>query len=1215
MTDATMDRITVLTSAEGLRTGAKLIEADSKRGGIKAARVQTGQWFTFSQTAVHDFASMAEAFDRISRNPAAYVVRGEPREGVNWKRARRLQYDQQEEPASDQSAGKPFAAATLREESRRWVALDIDKMPLPAGSDLVADPEGAIEHALGQLPPECWDARCWWMLSASAGLNGGDALSARIVLWLDRPYSSAELIRWARAHNDTAGRRVIDEATLRPVQPIYVAAPVFARGVVDPLPRRSGIRDGLDDAVTLAIPAEPERTGENYNTRGHAPGQGFAAFIARMAPGQGFRNHIVSAISSAVATGVDQAAAFDAIRARIREVEPQAHATDPSLIKYQSDRHLRDLWRWATNKETAKGRGARSALRMFQPTYPDRGQSTSQAQASITKAIGEFVKQATAEREPEAAPPVHLVRIDTGGGKSREAIEAVVDYVESTGGHVAYFCPRHDLNNELVKRFKEHRPALSVAVWRGLAADDPDRPDKTMCLEPDLSGKTMGIGLDLQSVCRVCPSRDDCGYRRQRMQKAHVWLLAHRAMFGARPKPVAEPDLVVIDESFWADGLARGVRLAISTLDAPISEDAKISREDRDLLGARRAALAVMLQSVADGGRVTATHLVGAGLSAAACNEARAIEWKLKPAVDLPDGLAAEVLARRLAAVETTWTKLLPALWKALHRIAEGKPSPVTMRRNVSLGRMGSGDVIEMSWREEVGEAWAAKPTLLLDATAETELVRPFYPAVKQTADIEITTPHVRSIQVTDWAGSKRQLIEAGSSEAYNQSRRNARERVAHAVNVVASLAPAGRRVLVIAQQAVEEALTVSGSGVRLAGNVDVKHFNAFSGLDTFGQHAAVVVIGRPLPGVQEIESLAELLADHTIERMVAGHWPKASAGIRLAGGQGAEIQVPRHADPVAEAVRRAICDANVIQAIGRLRLCRRTPDNPATVLILTGDVALPLTVAAAGPAAGIWPSSFDIGLARHGVLPMAPDLLAKLAPDLWATPDAAKSAMRRAQVAPEDDVSGSSKSDEPSFSNTSARNSVHSSNRDTYKRVEPCFPFTRKLIGAPLPVVVARVAGRRGPLMPVVARPALAGCIAAELADLLQAAVIIEDLATGVQTTAEPAAQRAKPDARAGEPTGVPFPHLHAAYIDDVEHEAMPMRDIDGLDDDGPPLLIEVEQVAEGIDHVIERHADYPDLILRVAVVTRRPAWGAHAWKFATTASRHFDGGGRWAH
>ena len=65
---------------------------------------------------------------------------------------------------------------------------------------------------------------------------------------------------------------------------------------------------------------------------------------------------------------------------------------------------------------------------------------------------------------------------------------------------------------------------------------------------------------------------------------------------------------------------------------------------------------------------------------------------------------------------------------------------------------------------------------------------------------------------------------------------------------------------------------------------------------------------------------------------------------IRLAGGRTHAVPGEVHADPTAEAIRWSICEAELIQAMGRGRGVNRTAENPLQIDLLT-DVVLPVTV------------------------------------------------------------------------------------------------------------------------------------------------------------------------------------------------------------------------------------------------------------------------------
>ena len=49
--------------------------------------------------------------------------------------------------------------------------IDVDKLPLPAGLDLLQDPAQAIEHAVSLLPSEFHNSSYHWQISAYAEIN------------------------------------------------------------------------------------------------------------------------------------------------------------------------------------------------------------------------------------------------------------------------------------------------------------------------------------------------------------------------------------------------------------------------------------------------------------------------------------------------------------------------------------------------------------------------------------------------------------------------------------------------------------------------------------------------------------------------------------------------------------------------------------------------------------------------------------------------------------------------------------------------------------------------------------------------------------------------------------------------------------------------------------------------------------------------------------
>jgi len=198
---------------------------------------------------------------------------------------------------------------------------------------------------------------------------------------------------------------------------------------------------------------------------------------------------------------------------------------------------------------------------------------------------------------------------------------------------------------------------------------------------------------------------------------------------------------------------------------------------------------------------------------------------------------------------------------------------------------------------------------------------------------------------------------------------------------------------LVICQQAVEEWLKASGLPKAIA----VEHFNAIAGLDQYRDVRLLIAIGRTQPDPSAHEADAGALTG--LEPIKAGlkangsRWfDKVERGIRIADGSGRAVTCDQHPDPVCEALRQQICEAEILQSVGRARGVNRTAANPVDIDIVA-DVVLPLTV----NEVLAWETedvNEGIEMAAAGVVLGSPADMAKCWPEMWATPKAAECAV-----------------------------------------------------------------------------------------------------------------------------------------------------------------------------------------------------------------------------
>jgi hypothetical protein len=189
---------------------------------------------------VADLAALYGLLKQLSPRSDCCILRGAPLDPARVRGVRRLLHP-------DPKTGE---VPSLREVPRRWIALDLDGLPMPAGTD-PRDLAACAHAVLPLLPVAFRDASLIVQATATHGIKPGARL--RLWAWLSRPLSGAECKRWLRP-------APVDPVVFRTVQPIYVAAPIFYAGAVDPLPQRLLLLPGqcetveAPDAMALAPP-------------------------------------------------------------------------------------------------------------------------------------------------------------------------------------------------------------------------------------------------------------------------------------------------------------------------------------------------------------------------------------------------------------------------------------------------------------------------------------------------------------------------------------------------------------------------------------------------------------------------------------------------------------------------------------------------------------------------------------------------------------------------------------------------------------------------------------------------------------------------------------------------------------------------------------------------------------------------------------------------
>jgi hypothetical protein len=584
--------------------------------------------------------------------------------------------------------------------------------------------------------------------------------------------------------------------------------------------------------------------------------------------------------------------------------------------------------------------------------------------------------------------PVQAIRASTGIGKTQRFAAVLARYQYERPW--LYLVPTHRLGEDVVQHFKAH--GVTARVYRGCDAADPtipgnlDRPKREqvrMCLEPDKVALAHACGQRADTACcrnrqQQCASYDLCGYQRQlRGDTPNVWLAAHNMLFHPL-RAFKDVSGVVIDETFYPQGIV-GMTAHGNEGDHVFTIDDLVEStiEPRSLLVLKE--LVEALRDHPTGG--LEHNRLFTKIFPQECTDAIKDEWRIVNSVTLSPNMTATQIEQAKEHVPTIRkARFRIGMWHALRDLLEAPRGTVSGRLAIKVNKKGMR-VLRIRGVREIVEARKV-PTLILDATLpDVAILRTWYPQVKVVADIEVAMPasvHVR--QVTNAPVSQRKLWGTGKKEAAGRNRRAIRR------YILQRWLETGRQsMVVICQKELETWLKEAGLPERIA----VEHFNAISGLDQYKHVRSLILIGRTVPSPTAVEDLAGALTGIEPAKVAStGNWyDRVNRGIRLADGSAAGVECDQHPDPMAEAVRYQICEAELMQAFGRARAINRTPETPLQVDILA-DVVLPVTVdevvrwKAPSPA---------VEMAAEGIVLSSPEHMAAAWPEVWATARTAK--------------------------------------------------------------------------------------------------------------------------------------------------------------------------------------------------------------------------------
>ena len=891
-------------------------------------------------TNIHELSKLLCQLEQ--NEPTACVIRGGLADGVDTNRPilRRLRRSNEED----------FNDAPLVDVPQPWIMLDIDKLALPEGIDLVSNTEQAISFVLQKLPAELHKCSCHWQLSNSAGTADTNSISIHLYFWLSEPISNDILkSRWALPHNNDAGTKLIDTALFNAAQIHYVAKPVFV-GRTDPFPNsRSGFIQGEIDEAKLCLQKPSQQTSSDVRLNSSGSGifpTGYEAKLQLLGDGEGclgFNDVLISATAAyayahgAKRTQANKEALKADLRSRIREADQSDHSLD-RVKRYLSDAYLDYCIDSAIDKFGGNDRNI--------PPHWDKPLLTlEEGQDALNRAVAEFGEAAKAYLEDPLMNerPVHVIKATAGLGKTRAVIKDLLNYNLLEKGDVHYFVPNHKLSQELLADLNE---ILSLDI------KDTDGTDavferariiygrggipnsgEAYCKKNDIAKVVSELGLNVMTtLCKSgsakCEFYDECPYIAQFDDPAEiphemipvlseVKVMTHDHLFLRAKDRFMKPSLTVIDESF--------VKSASTKQSLNITELTRLDKQHK---------IARMVGEFASEDKAHLLHYLRSAYSA-------------------------DEIADEATAIETEYDKVISALNPSLPYAQQSKALKNAQKKTFipallytladELRLTNRSESNAITWDESQVHILRRKdiftdilsPILIIDADADEVILKKFLPDSK-----------IISIDVERQAEVFQFYDRTFSKTAVNDE--NTDLKIADIKNFIAKVAD-NTPTLVVCSRKVRLLITgeseTSEHG-EYAG-ATVVHFNSIRGLNTFSDYENVIIIGREQPSSTDVEANARGIFwddEEAIRTLTekSGSRPFSNdtrRGYRLASGEYDSTTVQLHPDHRVQAIMEQIRETESTQAIDRLRLLRPHKDNKQRRVFILSSVPLDITV------------------------------------------------------------------------------------------------------------------------------------------------------------------------------------------------------------------------------------------------------------------------------
>ena len=522
------------------------------------------------------------------------------------------------------------------------------------------------------------------------------------------------------------------------------------------------------------------------------------------------------------------------------------------------------------------------------------------------------------------------IEADCSIGKTKEVVEQIIrpDRI------VHYLTPQHNLSEELRDRVEKVHEDLKTVIIKGrhqegmckfteISSTDEFEPADSIVDTLIIQGKPIyhnlckkiwdsenGVELDEPEYC---PEYNKCPFINQYKdaQDASLVIMNHNVLVREEidDLKLPEPDLVVIDESFWdvfyEDGMVFKWQL---------DEYAKRSTDPIER---------VVLMHILNALRQKKNSILGY------LRNQRVTKKMLRQACNVA---AKRSRSQQFCGVSPSMSDddkrdickdLHPS--PPVYRLLKCILTEFDMERDRAHSVKFGNKVIYLQYRREL-KRYKNTPVLIIDADARKELIERCFGRPFKYEQIRVKMPDLVTVRQCH----SRSFYTTGLTEPTEKQKEDTEETLLFINELIKEKSSDGKRVLVIAPMKIEELLQIPSHCASI-------HNNDFRGLDEYKKFDVCIVVGRNQMRIRDLERYGRGMFyddEEALELMEGNQFFYEDRRYSIKNGQRSKsVQVQFHPDPKIDEILKLTRECELVQGIHRIRPLRA--DKPREVIIL----------------------------------------------------------------------------------------------------------------------------------------------------------------------------------------------------------------------------------------------------------------------------------------